>query len=357
MIAIGKNQTGDRLRISCNERVARPQPAFRELVLSPSLTVRTIARSEPLAWLKRASSNPRPGLEIPAVVTGIWLDGVRIPYAMFSSRGSEAMIVDTHTRDHFQRDRAYHDRTARLYDEVVIEPRRFANRLLFAQVERFVPRGGAMLDLACGTGHMLIRYGERFERSTGIDQSRGMLEEVERKLEPHRLERIELITAEVFDFLATDRRTYDFVTCVGFVHHLPVELYGHLLDQIRPRLSCDGVLMLAEPVVTIAKAPPVLVQRWNERSVMRERARLLANAETESVEAPLPYETFAGVPMERGFRRLCLARGWELFPHHLPEWLSDRIAIRLLDALYGRSGSIVLLVLARAEGPTASSER
>lgn len=258
------------------------------------------------------------------------------------------MVFDTNTHRRFERDKGYHDSIAHVYDRVVAEPRAFANHLLFARVQGFIPRSGVMLDLACGTGHMLIRYGKRFERATGVDQSIGMLEQAKRNLAAHGLPNIELIAANVFDFLATHGCGYHFISCVGFVHHLPVELYGELLAQIKRHLRRDGVLLLAEPVVPHRAAPPTPVHRWNAESIMRDRVGLLAAAEADPDEAPLPYQTFVGVPPTQGFRMLGTSRGWELFPRHLPEHLVDRIAIRLLDALYWRSGNVVVLALGHA---------
>lgn len=255
-------------------------------------------------------------------------------------------MADSSLDEHFRRDRAFHDSTAHVYDRVITEPRALANRFLFARVAHLIPRGGAMLDLACGTGHMLMRYGARFDRRTGVDQSAGMLEQARGNLASAGLAATELHAETVFDFLGRDTGRYRFITCVGFVHHLPPELFERLLDDVRPRLDDDGVLLLAEPV----QPPPVPapIARWNARSVMNERVQLLAGAEDDPDEAPLPERLFLDTPERHGFRLLGESRGWELFPRHLPERLSDRIAIRLLDALYWRRGYIVVRLFAPA---------
>ncbi len=260
-------------------------------------------------------------------------------------------VIDPHTAEHFERDRVFHDTTAHVYDQVVSEPRALANGLLFGRVHHLIPRGGTQLDLACGTGHMLLRYGHRFEARVGVDQSAGMLAQARTRLErAGLLGGTRLETASVFDFLAGDRGRYRFITCVGFVHHLPLELFAGLLDGIRPRLAEDGVLLLAEPVQPRVSRAPWPIHRWNARSVMPQRAALLhaLQAEDEHEEAPLPEALFLDTPLRHGFRLLGESRGWELFPRHLPERWSDRLAIRLLDVLYWRSGYIVVRVLGPA---------
>ncbi|MFB9067042.1 class I SAM-dependent methyltransferase [Pseudofulvimonas gallinarii] len=257
-------------------------------------------------------------------------------------------MIDPHTAEHFERDRVFHDNTAHVYDQVISEPRALANRYLFGRIGHLVPSGGAQLDLACGTGHMLTRYGARFDCRIGVDQSGGMLEHARRNLERAGLAAdTRLENASVFEFLARDSATYRFITCVGFVHHLPPELFADLLDQIRPRLAPDGVLLLAEPVQPKVDRAPGPIARWNARSVMPERAAMIhaIDADDDHEEAPLPEALFLDTPLQRGFRLLGESRGWELFPRNLPERWTDRLAIRLLDALYWRSGYIVVRVL------------
>ncbi len=258
-------------------------------------------------------------------------------------------MIDPHTAEHFQRDRVFHDNTAHVYDQVISEPRALANHHLFRRVRHLIPTGGAQLDLACGTGHMLTRYGARFDRRVGVDQSAGMLGFARHNLERAGLAaETRLVNASVFDFLQGDRETYRFITCVGFVHHLPPELFAQLLEQIRPRLAPDGVLLLAEPVQPKVDRAPRPIERWNAGSVMPARVAMInaIDAEDDHEEAPLPEDLFLDTPMKHGFRPLGESRGWELFPRNLPERWTDRLAIGLLDALYWRSGYIVVRALA-----------
>lgn len=260
-------------------------------------------------------------------------------------------MIDPHTAEHFERDRVFHDNTAHVYDQVISEPRALANRHLFRRVQHLIPTGGRQLDLACGTGHMLGRYGARFDSRVGIDQSAGMLEHARANLERSGLmAQTRLEAASVFEFLERDTDSYRFISCVGFVHHLPPELFESLLDLVRPRLAADGVLLLAEPVQPRVDRAPWPIHRWNAGSVMPARVAMInaIDAEDDHEEAPLPEALFLDTPMRHGFRLLGESRGWELFPRNLPERWTDRLAIRLLDAVYWRSGYIVVRVLALA---------
>src|SRR5687767_911927 len=156
------------------------------------------------------------------------------------------------------KDAAYHDVIAAEYDAVVVAPRELPNRLLFAPIDPLVRGGDAMLDLGCGTGHMLRRYAGRYARATGVDHSRGMLDVAARHVDS---KRVTLVHSDLDAFLASSSDTFDLVTCVGVLHHLPVARIAPLLADVARRLRPGGVVVLAEPVqVDLATLPPALAQ-------------------------------------------------------------------------------------------------
>ena len=62
----------------------------------------------------------------------------------------------------FSKDIRYHDSIADEYDDVVLAPREAATQRLFAPALRRLAAHapfGRMLDLGCGTGHMIRRAG------------------------------------------------------------------------------------------------------------------------------------------------------------------------------------------------------
>lgn len=74
-------------------------------------------------------------------------------------------------------DREFHQKTARDYDRVVHDPRRYPNDLLFAPLVERIPQGSRMLDLGTGTGQMISRLGDCFDEVVGVDHSPAMLAE------------------------------------------------------------------------------------------------------------------------------------------------------------------------------------
>jgi len=242
-------------------------------------------------------------------------------------------------KEHFDQDIAFHRKTAAIYDHVNTEPRALASDLLFAGFDRHIAAGEAMLDLGCGTGHMLLRYASRFLRAVGVDHSREMLDLARARVPAVAAGRCTLVQSDFFDFLGADRDRYALVSCVGCLHHLPREAFAPFLRLVRDRLQDGGLLLLAEPVDTGGGAPPAAVARWNAKSVMATRAALMPMEESD--EAPIDADVLLRLPAEHRLRRVAVARGWELFQRSVPAGLRDRVAIRYLHARYGRSGNVV----------------
>jgi SAM-dependent methyltransferase len=242
-------------------------------------------------------------------------------------------------KDHFDHDIAFHRKTAGIYDHVNTEPRLLANDLLFAPLDRRVARGGAMLDLGCGTGQMLRRYAGRFRRAIGVDHSVDMLALARERVPAVTEGRCALVESEFFAFLENCRDTFALVTCVGCLHHLPLEAFDLFFPRVHARLEPGGLLLLAEPVDTHGRTPPAAVARWNAKSVMATRATLMPMEESD--EAPIPDAVLLARPRAFGFERVAVSRGWELFQHAVPATLVDRVAMRWLHARYGGDGNVV----------------
>lgn len=242
-------------------------------------------------------------------------------------------------KEHFDQDIAFHRKTAAIYDHVNIEPRMLATDLLFAPFERHVAPGGAMLDLGCGTGQMLLRYASRFRRAVGVDHSPEMLDLARLRVPEVASGRCALVLSDFLEFLGADRDHYSLVTCVGCLHHLPAEAFDAFLRLVRARLEGYGLLLLAEPVGTGGRAPPPPVARWNAKSVMATRAALMPMEESD--EAPIAEDVLLARPAGHGLRRVAVSRGWELFQRRVPASLLDRVALRYLHGRYGGTGNVV----------------
>ena len=250
-----------------------------------------------------------------------------------------ALAVNERWKDHFEHDISFHRRTAAIYDHVNTEPRLLANDLLFGPLDRRLAPGDAMLDLGCGTGQMLLRHASRFRLAVGVDHSEEMLAIARQRVPAVSTGRCTLVRSDFFQYLDTCRDAFALVTCVGCLHHLPVEAFAAFFAQVRARLRQGGQLLLAEPVDTGGRLPPAPVGRWNAKSVMAARAALMPMEESE--EAPIHADVLLDQPGRFGFRRVAFSRGWELFQHAVPASAFDHLAMRWLHARYGRDGNVV----------------
>ena len=244
-----------------------------------------------------------------------------------------------HWKEHFDHDIAFHRKTAAIYDHVNGEPRVLANDLLFAPLDRRVVPGESMLDLGCGTGQMLLRYASRFRHATGVDHSREMLDIAERRMPQPSAHPWTLVHSDFFRFLDENSQRHALVTCVGCLHHLPVEAFDVFFRQARSHLAPNGQLLLAEPVATDGREVPAAIVRWNAKSVMAARASLMPME--DSHEAPIVAQVLLREPEAHGFRLIVASRAWELFQRALPASAFDHVAMRYLHARYGKTGNVI----------------
>jgi release factor glutamine methyltransferase len=106
------------------------------------------------------------------------------------------------------------------------------------------PSGGAVLDLCCGTGVIVVSLLYRNRRLAGVavDIDPAAAELTGRNAMRNGVaERIECVTADAIEFLETGSRRYDAITCnppyvlTGDMDGLPPEIRAH-----EPPLSLDG---------------------------------------------------------------------------------------------------------------------
>lgn len=257
-------------------------------------------------------------------------------------RTADARPMNENWQEHFDHDIAFHRKTAAIYDHVNTEPRLLANDLLFAPLDRRVAPGESMLDLGCGTGQMLLRHAQRFRRAVGVDHSPEMLDLARARVPAVAAGRCELVRSDFFRYLETDRDRHSLVTCVGCLHHLPVDAFEVFFRLVHARLAPQGQLLLAEPVDTGGRLPPPPVGKWNAKSVMATRAALMPME--ESHEAPIGDDVLLRLPGRFGFRRVIVSRAWEMFQRGLPATALDHLALRYLHTRYGRTGNVVAVL-------------
>jgi len=228
-------------------------------------------------------------------------------------------------------DRHYHDVIGGEYDKVILDPRRTASDLLFADMARRLPKRGRMLDIGCGTGQALCRFASppaSFERILAIDHSAGMLESARRNVGRAGVSRVDFRQADVIEWLEGGGDRFDLITAIGFLHHLDDDQVREVISLMAMRLARGGRIVIADPVDPEGLAEPAAVQRWNQRSLALKNT--YSEEPEEPDERPLPRAL-----MHASFNAACLqilahASSWEIFNHSEKPGLLERLRIRYL---------------------------
>lgn len=250
--------------------------------------------------------------------------------------------------EHFEKDRRYHELIAQEYDNVVVSPRKITNDLLFKQFSRFVKPGHRMLDIACGTGHMTMRFANFFSEVTAIDHSKAMLTQARYKATSKNFKHINFIERDVLAYLADETEDrFDFITCVGFLHHLPAGQIPNVITNIFKLMRQSGIFLLSEPIKIQQEATPSLIQEWNRNS-LAAKTRYSAQAE-EPDEEPLD-STFLIECVSNVGSLLKIQRNFEIFPHHSPPSYWDKLTIKLMNKIYGRKGNVMTIASRKIQG-------
>ena len=110
----------------------------------------------------------------------------------------------------------------------------FIDNLQFHAIRRAltlaaVPHGAMFLDVGCGTGRWVRRYGELGYSPTGVDATRGMLQ----------MPRARNTTAPLVEGLAQSLpfsdQAFDCVSDITVIQHIPYELRPKALGESLPR--------------------------------------------------------------------------------------------------------------------------
>ncbi|NEE21727.1 class I SAM-dependent methyltransferase [Streptomyces sp. SID7499] len=104
-------------------------------------------------------------------------------------------------------------------------------------LRRLPERVGSALDVGCGSGDLARLLAGRAERVHGIDADPGITARA-RRLTPASAP-VTYATADALTGLGD--RSYDVITCVAVVHHLP---FTRALETFRDRLAPGGTLVI-----------------------------------------------------------------------------------------------------------------
>lgn len=243
-----------------------------------------------------------------------------------------------------EKDAHYHDVIATEYDKVVVRPRDYPNDVLFAPIAREVRPGQAMVDLGCGTGHMLLRFRHRFRDATGVDHSRGMLEMAQANVTAAGIPSVRFLQGDVFEFVDACSERFDLVTCVGLLHHLEPTSLADVLRRIARLCRPGGLVVIAEPVAVDVANQPAEVAEWNRQS-LGARVGYSTHAE-EPDEGPIDEKLLRDAIAAAGLSVRTESRMWEMSAHNeRPGWL-ERYRIRSLIRRHGAGGNVLAMALA-----------
>lgn len=244
-------------------------------------------------------------------------------------------------------DRKYHDTIAAEYDETVVAPRAFVNELIFSELIGGGPvaENTRVLDLGCGTGHMLLRWAQRYPEVTGVDHSAGMLDVARRAVARRGFANVSLIEAPVEDFLRSATHTYAAISAVGFLHHLQADERASLFSHARRLLAPGGMLIVAEPM-DVPPDVPGDIEEWNRQSPLVRTGYSMPVVDPD--EAPLDEAEFRAAIREAGLACAAEIRSWEIFNHsHSPGWL-ERFHLRRLFRRHRGKGNVLAMKLTAA---------
>jgi SAM-dependent methyltransferase len=113
-------------------------------------------------------------------------------------------------------------------------------------VQQFAARcGSPVLELACGTGRVLLPLARQGFQVTGVDISPAMLEVARHKVDAEGLaDRITLVEGDMGDFAVDGRFNLAFVAVNSFMHLLTTDDQLSALACIRRHLNPGGLLLL-----------------------------------------------------------------------------------------------------------------
>ena len=113
-------------------------------------------------------------------------------------------------------------------------------RMLQRPRVRFFKDRKRVLDLACGPGVFLELLKEAGIQAMGVDRN----EEIVKKA---RLKNLDVIQADIFDYLEKAAEGYDGIFCSHFLEHISFDRVVRLIELIAKRLSPGGVFTVVLP--------------------------------------------------------------------------------------------------------------
>jgi ubiquinone/menaquinone biosynthesis C-methylase UbiE len=251
--------------------------------------------------------------------------------------------LNEHMNDHAEKDKQFHAEIAPVYDYVTVEPRDLANNILFKPFGALIRKGKLMLDLGCGTGHMLLRYRGRCAKQVGVDHSPEMLEIARKKLTAAGSD-VLFVISDVEEYLEGFSGTApDFITCVGFLHHLQGDELNEMTGLIHDVLAPGGQLLIAEPIH--GPGAPRVVSWLNSKSILVQRlAESMPSGLEDPDEEPLLEDDLLESLRSAGFSIVKTNKGIDVFPITEKSGPLDKALIWLQCRLFRRAGDVIAVL-------------
>jgi 2-polyprenyl-3-methyl-5-hydroxy-6-metoxy-1,4-benzoquinol methylase len=141
----------------------------------------------------------------------------------------------------------YDDIAPGYYDRVYAEGKGvqwFWHHYRFLAVDEALPASGgeSILDMGCGPGTFLGRFGARWQRAQGIDLAKGQIEFASQK---YGSERLRFDAIDVAEFKHDN--VFDAITSIEVIEHLPASETQSFLRTIHRLLKPGGTLVLTTP--------------------------------------------------------------------------------------------------------------
>lgn len=200
--------------------------------------------------------------------------------------------------------------------------------------------GGPLLELACGTGRLLLPLARAGYEITGVDISPALLAVARRKIEATGLQdRVTLVQADMRDLRLPRRFRLAFVAVNSFMHLLTTGDQLRALRCWREHLTADGLLILdlfqpSPQGLLEADGHLTLDRQWQDpetgATVLRQTSRTLNLAE-QTLEVTFIYEE----TLSDGRVRRTLAPFRMRYLHRFEAELLLRVAGYELEQVYG----------------------
>ncbi len=161
-----------------------------------------------------------------------------------------------------------------------------------------------LLDLGCGTGLELEEYFKLCPsaRVTGIDLSKGMLAELERKFTD---KDVTLVHGSYFD-VPLGKDTFDAAVSVESLHHFTKEEKIPLYSRLRTALKSNGYFILTDYFAP--SDDEEIMHRQNLNSLKAEQG--IADNEFYHYDTPLTVEHEKEALLEAGFSSAEVLNRW-----------------------------------------------